>query len=68
MECSSSITLSIEDPISGVEVAKQIHKDIDQIMRDLSIEDQETLLKEVQNIVECLRKIEQIASKAKVQV
>jgi hypothetical protein len=53
--------------MSSVEIAKQIHENVDQIMKGLSIEDQETVLKEVRNIVESLKRIEQITSKVKAQ-
>ncbi|MEM2027199.1 MAG: hypothetical protein QXT30_05510 [Candidatus Bathyarchaeia archaeon] len=53
--------------MSSVDIAKQIHEDIDQTMRGLSVEDQEIVLREAQNIVKSLRRIEQIASKAKTQ-
>ncbi|MEM2028389.1 MAG: hypothetical protein QXS05_03275 [Candidatus Bathyarchaeia archaeon] len=53
--------------VSSVDIAKQIHEDIDQTMRGLSVEDQEIVLREAQNIVKSLRRIEQIASKAKTQ-
>ncbi len=46
--------------MSSVEVTKQIHKDIDQLLKNLSIDHQETVLKETHNIIESLRKIEQI--------
>jgi len=54
------------DIMSSVEVTKQIHKDIDQLLKNLSIDHQETVLKETHNIIESLRKIEQI-SKVKAQ-
>jgi hypothetical protein len=53
--------------MSSAEIAKQIHENVDQIMKGLSIEDQETVLKEVRNIVESLKRIEQITSKVKAQ-
>ncbi|MEM3162728.1 MAG: hypothetical protein QW056_07080 [Candidatus Bathyarchaeia archaeon] len=53
--------------MSSVETAKQIHEDVDQILRGLSIKDQETVLKEAHNIVESLKRIEQITSKVKAQ-
>jgi hypothetical protein len=53
--------------MSSVDVAKQIHEDVDQIMKGLSIEDQEIVLKEAHNIVESLKRIEQITSKVKAQ-
>ena len=49
----------------STEIAKQIHKDVDQILKGLSIEDQEIVLKEAHNIVESLKRIEQITSKVK---
>ncbi|MEM1582074.1 MAG: hypothetical protein QXK89_06150 [Candidatus Bathyarchaeia archaeon] len=51
--------------MSSVDIAKQIHEDIDQIMRELSVEDQEIVLKEAQNIVRSLRRIEEVISKVK---
>ncbi|MEM3581431.1 MAG: hypothetical protein QXQ64_09305 [Candidatus Bathyarchaeia archaeon] len=54
--------------MSSVETAKQIHEDVDQILRGLSIKDQEAVLKEANNIVESLKRIEQITSKVKAQV
>ncbi|MGB9779044.1 MAG: hypothetical protein ACPLW8_06515 [Candidatus Bathyarchaeales archaeon] len=53
--------------MSGVDIAKQIHEDVDQIMKGLNIKDQETVLKEAHNIVESLKRIEQITSKVKAQ-
>jgi hypothetical protein len=53
--------------MSSAEIAKQIHENVDQIMKGLSIQDQETVLKEVRNIVESLKRIEQITSKVKAQ-
>lgn len=53
--------------MSGVNVAKQIHKDVDRMLKGLSIEDQEIVLKEAHNIVESLKRIEQITSKVKAQ-
>ncbi|MDI6847876.1 MAG: hypothetical protein QMD13_04600 [Candidatus Bathyarchaeia archaeon] len=53
--------------MSSVDTAKQIHEDVDQILKDLSIEDQEIVLKEAHNIVESLKRIEQITSKVKAQ-
>lgn len=53
--------------MSSVEVTKQIHKDIDRLLKDLSIDDQEVVLKEAHNIVESVKRIEQITSKVKVQ-
>ncbi|MEM2913437.1 MAG: hypothetical protein QXR06_03735 [Candidatus Bathyarchaeia archaeon] len=51
--------------MSSVDIAKQIHEDIDQIMRSLSVEDQEIVLKEAQNIIMSLRRIEEVISKVK---
>ena len=45
-------------------MAKHIHGDVNRILRGLSIEDQEVVLKEAHNTVESLRRIEQITSKA----
>ena len=53
--------------MNSAEKAKQIHEDVDQIMKGLSIEDREIVLKEAHNIVESLKRIEQIASKVKAQ-
>ncbi|MCL6578647.1 MAG: hypothetical protein K6T73_04590 [Candidatus Bathyarchaeota archaeon] len=53
--------------VNSVEEAKQIHEDVDQIMKSLSVEDQEIVLKEAHNIVESLKRIEQITSKVKAQ-
>ena len=59
-------TKIIVDIMSSVEVTKQIHKDIDQPLKNLSINHQETVLKETHNIIESLRTIEKI-SKIKAQ-
>ena len=53
--------------MNSVNKAKQIHEDVDQIMKGLSIEDQEIVLKEASNIVESLKRIEQITNKVKAQ-
>lgn len=53
--------------MSSVDTAKQIHEDVDQILRGLSIKDQEMVLKEAHNIVESLKRIAQITSKVKAQ-
>jgi hypothetical protein len=53
--------------MSSVEVTKQIHKDIDRLLKDLSTDNQEVVLKEAHNIVESVKRIEQITSKVKVQ-
>jgi len=53
--------------MNSAEIAKQIHEDVDQILRGLSIKDQETELKEAHNIVESPKRIEQITSKVKAQ-
>lgn len=53
--------------MGSVEKAKQIHEDVNQLLRGLSIKDQEIVLKEAHNIVEILKRIEQITSKAKAQ-
>jgi len=53
--------------MNSVHVAKQIHKDVDLMLRGLSMEDQEIVLKEAHNIVESLKRIEQITSKVKAQ-
>jgi len=50
--------------MSSANVAKQIHKDVDRMLKGLNIEDQELVLKEAHNIVESLKRIEQITSKA----
>ena len=57
-------TKIIVDIMSSVEVTKQIHKDIDQPLKNLSINHQETLLKETHNIIESLRTIEKISKKS----
>lgn len=51
--------------MSSVDVVKQIHKDVDRLLKDLSIEDQEIVLKEAHNVAESLKRIEQITSKVK---
>jgi len=51
--------------VSSVDIAKQIHEDIDRIMRGLSVEDQEIVLREAQNIIRSLRRIEEVISKVK---
>jgi len=51
--------------MSSVDVAKQIHEDVDRLLKGLSPEDQERLLMEAHNIVESLRRIDQITSKVK---
>jgi len=53
--------------MSSVDVAKQIHKDVVQLLKGLSIEYQEIVLKEAHNIVESLKRIEQITSEFKAQ-
>jgi len=53
--------------VNSVDVAKQIHEDVDQLLKGLSIEDQEIVLKEAHNIVESLKRIEKITSKVKAQ-
>jgi len=53
--------------MSSVDAAKQIHKDVDLVLKGLSIEDQEIVLKEAHNIVESLKRIGQITSKVKAQ-
>jgi len=53
--------------MSSVDAAKQIHKDVDRMLKSLSTEDQEIVLKEAHNIVESLKRIEQITSKVKAQ-
>ena len=50
--------------MSSIDVAKHIHRDVDRMLKNLSIEDQEIVLKEAHNIVESLKRIEQITSKA----
>jgi hypothetical protein len=42
--------------MNNVNKAKQIHEDVDQIMKSLRIEDQEIVLKEAHKIVESLKK------------
>lgn len=51
--------------MGSAEIAKQIHEDVDQILKGLSIKNQEMVLKEAHNIVESLKRIEQITSKVK---
>jgi len=53
--------------MNSAEIAKQIHEDVDQILRGLSIKDRETVLKEAHNIVESLKRVEQITIKVKAQ-
>lgn len=53
--------------MSSVDTAKQIHEDVDRILKGLSVKDQETVLKEAHNIVESIKRIEQITSKVKAQ-
>jgi len=53
--------------MSSVDVAKQIHEDVDKLLKGLSIEDQEIVLKEAHNMVESLKRIEKITSKVKAQ-
>jgi hypothetical protein len=53
--------------LSSVEITKQIHRDVDRILKNLSVGDQEIVLKEAQSIVKSLKRIEQIQSKVKVQ-
>jgi len=51
--------------MNSVDIAKQIHEDVDKMLKGLSIEDQEIVLKEARNIVESLKRIEKITSKVK---
>jgi GTP cyclohydrolase I len=51
--------------MKSVDTAKRIHKDVNQILKGLNIENQEIVLKEAHNIVESLKRIEQITSKVK---
>ena len=53
--------------MDSAEVAKQIHKDVDRLLKGLNPDDQEMVLKEAHNVVESLKKIEQITSKVKAQ-
>lgn len=53
--------------MSGVDVAKQIHKEVDRLLKGLTIKDQDMVLKEAHSIVESLKRIEQITSKVKAQ-
>jgi len=53
--------------MSSVDVTKQIHKEVDRLLKGLTIEDQEMVLKEAHNIVGSLKRIEQITSKVKAQ-
>ena len=41
--------------MSSVDVGKQIHKEVDRMLKGLSIKNQETVLKEAHNIVESLK-------------
>lgn len=43
--------------MSSVDATKQIHEDVDQMLRGLSIKDQEIVLKEANKIVESLKRI-----------
>ena len=53
--------------MNSVDTVKQIHRDVDRLLKSLNPKEQETELKEAHNIVESLRKIEQISSKVKAQ-
>lgn len=53
--------------MSSVDVAKQIHEEVDRLLKGLTIEDQEMELKEAHSIVESLKRIEQITSKVETQ-
>ena len=53
--------------MSSAEKAKQIHEEVDEIMKGLSIKDQEMVLKEAHRIVKSLKRIGQITSKVKAQ-
>jgi len=53
--------------MSSVDVAKQIHKEVDRLLKGLTREDQDMVLKEAHSIVESLKRIEQITSKVKAQ-
>lgn len=53
--------------MSSVDAAKQIHRYVDQLVKDLSIEDQQVVLQEAHNIVESLKRIQRITGKAKIQ-
>ena len=44
--------------MSSVDVAKQIHEEVERLLKGLTIEDQEMVLKEVHSIVESLKRIE----------
>jgi uncharacterized protein Yka (UPF0111/DUF47 family) len=48
-----------------VEIAKQIHKKVNQLMKGLSAENQEIMHKEAHKIVGSLKRIEKITSKVK---
>lgn len=54
--------------MSSVDVTKRIHKDVDRLLKGLTIEDQEMALKEAHNIVESLKRIQQITSKVKARL
>ena len=51
--------------MNSVDTAKQIHKDVDRLLKGLSLQEKKIVLKEAHNIVESIRKIEQITSKVK---
>ena len=51
--------------MNSVDTVKQIHRDVDRLLKGLNPKDQETVLKEAHNIVESLKKTEQISSKVK---
>lgn len=53
--------------MSSVDVAKQIHEEVDRLLKGLTIEDQEMVLKEAHSIVESLKRIGQITSKVETQ-
>ena len=50
--------------MSSIDIVKQIHQEIDRLMRKLSVEDQELILKEAHKIVEAMKKIGEIAAKS----
>ncbi|MFW6111290.1 MAG: hypothetical protein ACOC6H_04560 [Thermoproteota archaeon] len=53
--------------MSSVDATKQIHKDVHQLVKDLSIGDQQVVFQETHNKVESLKRIQRITGKAKIQ-
>jgi len=52
--------------MNSVDVSKQVHEDVDKLLKGLRIEDQETVLKEAHNTVDSLKRIK-MTSKVKAQ-